>query len=362
MSIPIPNYQKSTLIKGVELEKYRIHKGDGDMWPLTWAADGNMYGGAGDNLGSPLNFWRISGSANFFASCYGEYEEHIKVELVNNMPLDPKIYATGPEVHPTFAFKPSGVISIDGILYLSVSTGNYGEEKYWYRQRYINSWIITSSDYGKTWNREATDQYFFTGQLAGSSFLQFGMDYTDAKDEFVYTYFPTSEERISFWENGDYMILGRVHKKNILIRDAWEFYVGLGKDGIPGWTSDENSAFFVFEYPKMTGQNHVSYNKGIKRYIMGNYSFIDRYGRPRPLHANDKERGPSQLTIFEAKEPWGPWSLFYQDDNWGTYGDYQPNFPTKWMSEDGKTMYMVSSGSYDDYNFTVQKITLELNK
>ena len=67
----------------------------------------------------------------------------------------------------------------------------------------------------------------------------------------------------------------------------------------------------------------------------------------------------SQLTIFEAPEPWGPWSLFYQNDNWGTYGDYQPAFPTKWMSEDGKTMWMVSSGSYDDYNFTIQKLTLE---
>lgn len=355
---PMPKYPTSKLISGVELDKYRIHKGDGDMWPLTWAADGNIYGGAGDNLGSPLNFWKISGSPEFFASVYEDTIGGIKVELVDNMPLDPRVYAAGPEVHPVFAFKPSGIISVDGILYMSVSAGNYGEEKYWKRQRYINSWIITSSDYGKTWDREATDQYFFTGQLAGSSFLQFGKDYSEARDEYVYAYFPSSDEKVSFWENGDCLLLGRVHKEKILLRGAWEFYAGLGKEDCPLWVKDDNLAVPVFEYPKMTGQNHVSYNKGIGRYIMGNYSFIDKEGNPRPLHADEVERGPSQLTLFEAPEPWGPWSLFYKDDNWGTYGDYQPNFPTKWMSEDGKTIYMVSSGSYDDYNFTVQKLNI----
>jgi hypothetical protein len=48
------------------------------------------------------------------------------------------------------------------------------------------------------------------------------------------------------------------------------------------------------------------------------------------------------------------------DDHWGTYGDYQPCFPTKWMSEDGRRMLMVSSGSFDDYNLTLQKVTLQL--
>lgn len=68
----------------------------------------------------------------------------------------------------------------------------------------------------------------------------------------------------------------------------------------------------------------------------------------------------SQLTLYEAKYPWGPWKLFYQDDNWGTYGDYQPSFPTKWIFEDGRLMFMVSSGSWDDYNFVVQKLALKL--
>ena len=52
--------------------------------------------------------------------------------------------------------------------------------------------------------------------------------------------------------------------------------------------------------------------------------------------------------------------LFFRDDCWGQYGIYQPCFPTKFMSEDGLRMAMVSSGTYDDYNFTFQRLTLEI--
>ena len=53
MGIPTPNYPKSRFIRAVHFDKTRIHKGDGDMWPLTWADDGHLYGAAGDNMGSP---------------------------------------------------------------------------------------------------------------------------------------------------------------------------------------------------------------------------------------------------------------------------------------------------------------------
>jgi hypothetical protein len=43
-----------------------------------------------------------------------------------------------------------------------------------------------------------------------------------------------------------------------------------------------------------------------------------------------------------------------------SYGNYQPNFPIKWISDDGLSMLMVSSGSLDDYNLTLQKVILEI--
>jgi hypothetical protein len=175
----------------------------------------------------------------------------------------------------------------------------------------------------------------------------------------VYAYFPCGYDGNSYWENGDAILLGRVLANAILDRDAWEFFVG-DAHGKTTWSREEKDASYVFEYPDMTGEDHVSYNAGIGRFLLGNYAFVNDALRPRPNHQGTWPEGAirSQLTLFEAEQPWGPWRLFHRDDDWGTYGDYQPSFPSKWMTADGKTMAMVSSGTYDDYNFTVQKVFL----
>jgi len=59
---------------------------------------------------------------------------------------------------------------------------------------------------------------FFTGRLASCHFLQFGRGYVGARDEFVYGYFPSADDGKSYWENGDYLLLGRVHRDRILDR------------------------------------------------------------------------------------------------------------------------------------------------
>ena len=62
-------------------------------------------------------------------------------------------------------------------------------------------------------------------------------------------------------------------------------------------------------------------------------------------------RGTKQLGIFDAPNPWGPWTTVAYYSDWGGYqsgeGAYALgwDFPTKWMSEDGKTMWCVYSGS-----------------
>jgi len=358
MNPPRPSYPQSTLITGVTFDKFRCHRGDGDMWPITWADDDHLYGAAGDNSGSPMNFWRIRGGPMEWCANTGW---GVSMQLIDNLPINPKIYCHKPNLHPTMGVKPAGLLCLNGVLYLAVELHNYGDNPAFNRQHNINAWIITSLDYGQTWNREATPTDFFTGRLASPHFLQFGKDYAGARDEFVYAYFPAGDDGGSYWENGDYLLLGRVSKYDLLQRTAWQFYTGTDASGQPQWDQDDSLAQPVFRYPSMTGENHVSYNPGLRRYLMGNYSFLDPNGNPRPYHATGawpESTLRSQLTLFEAPEPWGPWSVFHLDDDWGTYGDYQPNFPTKWISDDGKTLLMASSGSFDDYNLTLQKITL----
>ena len=351
MPAPTPPFPPSKLVRRVEFGKHRLHKADGDMWPITWAADGHLYGAAGDNMGSPMNFWRIEGDPPGH-SCW----------LVDNLPIDPQKYCDIPPAHPQLGVKPAGLLSLGGVLYLAVEAMNYGDNPAFNRQRNIHGWIITSADGGKTWNRQATPTHFFTGRLSSCHFIQFGQDHAGARDEYVHANFPIGDDGGSYWENGDGILLGRVPTDQILRRQAWEFWTGQDAAGKPQWNPDDSKAKPVFHWPRMTGENHIVYNAGIRRFIMGNYAFMDEQGNPRPYHQLKWPQSvyPSQLTLLEAPNPWGPWSLLHRDDNWGTYGDYQPNFPTKWMSPDGLTMWMVSSGTFDDYNFTCQQVTLHI--
>ncbi|MHC4073599.1 MAG: hypothetical protein ACYSUD_17450, partial [Planctomycetota bacterium] len=72
------------------------------------------------------------------------------------------------------------------------------------------------------------------------------------------------------------------------------------------------------------------------------------------------------LGVFEAPQPWGPWSTVYYNDHWSVKDGkdcrtYHHRFPPKWMSPDGKTMWLLYSGlDCDLYSFCVKKAVLEI--
>ena len=356
----------SKVIKHATIDVYRSHQAVGDMWPTTSASDGNVYTAAGDNHDSAMNVWRVTRGPHLRIAPHDLFPappaEDWFLEIVNNVPVDPEIYARHPEVHPTKGLKPAGLLEIDHVLYMAVEAHNYGDNPAFNRQKNIQGWIVTSHDFGVTWNCEATPHdSFFSGRIASCHFLQFGVG-GETPDGYIYAYFPgASDDGCSYWCNGDYVLLGRVEPDRILDRKAWKFWTGL-EGGQPTWSSNDSDAAPVFEYFQMTGENHVSFNAGINRYIMGNASFTDSAGSPRPY-----QQGPwpdstlrSELTLLDSPNPWGPWSVFHRDSNWGTYGDYQPSFPVSWMCNGGRTMFMVSSGSFDDYNFVTQRVDLSV--
>lgn len=360
---PSPGYPASTLITHVTLDRARYHQGVGDMWPLTWAEDDHQYAGAGDNRHSPMNVWRITGAPDPAAKNQAHAFGAWTLDVVSDRPIGPEVYGSNPRADSGMGIKPAGLIEAGGSLVMAVQEHNYGENPAFNRQLNINGWLITSQDHGASWDVDATPHSFFTGRLASCHFVQYGRGRLNAPKGYIYAIFPgASNDGNSYWENGDYVLLGRVPDAHVLDRNAWTFYAGQ-ESGMPVWSPNDLEARPVFEYPGMTGENHVSHNPELGVYLMGNYSFLDPEGRPRPYHQltwpDSVDR--SQLTLFEAPNLWGPWSLFHRDDSWGTYGDYQPVFPVKWMSNRGTTLFMVSSGSYDDYNFVVQRVDLQVS-
>lgn len=87
----------------------------------------------------------------------------------------------------------------------------------------------------------------------------------------------------------------------------------------------------------MVGENPVSFNPGLGRFVVANYGFIDRDGRPRPWHTRPyMSPHRTQLLLLESARPWGPWRVFFASDNSGAPGLdapglYTPSFPSAYM-------------------------------
>lgn len=94
----------------------------------------------------------------------------------------------------------------------------------------------------------------------------------------------------------------------------------------------------------------VTYNGPIGRYLM-------------TMRSRAKNGGRNQFSIYDAPEPWGPWTTVYYTENWeGSvlsksskgWGESQ-HIPSKWISADGKTFYLVFSG---DDSLSVRQATI----
>jgi len=347
-----PPFPNSTVIKNCVVHPKQILGVNGDEFPITWAADGNQYTGAGDNhqrsgVATPMSFFKVMLDPTNPSYPDKAFEERGKAIPING----PEAKKVCPTWHSNIAnLKSSGVLSINGILYWAVSCFNYGDDSLFNRQRYGPAWIVTSKDGGLTWDQTATPTDFFTGRLAAPRFIQFGQEYNLAPDDYVYAYFPGTEGGAAFFSSNDAIWLGRVNKTHILQRDAWEFYVGPHSNGEIYWSQDDSIAQHIFEFPLHTSTQQVNYHPTLDRYIFANWAWVSMDGNPKPDHSPDEKHGRTarqrtQLTLFESPKPWGPFSVFYRNDNWhgedNSTGAYTPVFPPAWMKK--KELWMVST-------------------
>lgn len=291
---------------------------DSDNWPVTWADDDDLYTAYGDGTGFDpkvpeklsLGLARISGSPPDFRG-------------VNLRSPTGEQRGDGESGR-----KASGMLMVDGVLYL------------WARNA-GNSQLAWSGDRGRTWT---WSDWRFTTSFGFPTFLNFGRNYAGARDGYVYVY---SHDHDSAYEAADRMILARVPTGEITSRDAYEFFAGLDAGGRPLWTKDLARRKAVFTHPGKCYRSAVTYHAASKRYL---WSQI--------LPGGDTRFGGG-FGIYDAPEPWGPWTTAYFTEQWDVGPGEMSSFPTKWMSADGKTLHMVFSG---DDAFSVREATFTLAK
>jgi CubicO group peptidase (beta-lactamase class C family) len=274
---------------------------DSDIWATTWADDGHLYTAYGDGTGFvpkvpvklSLGFARVEGGPDQFTG----------VNIRS---------PTGEQTGDGKAGKKaSGMLMVGGVLYLWVrNTGN--------------AQLAWSADHGRTWN---WGDWKFTTSFGCPTFLNFGPNYAGARDDYVYVY---SHDSDSAYAVADRFVLVRVPKDRLREQGAYEFFKGRGPDGNPVWTRDVQERAAVLTHPGKCYRCTVSYNARLKRYL------LCQAGADRKVGAG--------FGVFDAPEPWGPWTTVCYASAWDVDPGETCSFPTKWMSPDGKTLYLVFSG------------------
>jgi CubicO group peptidase (beta-lactamase class C family) len=290
-----------------------------DNWPLTWADDDRQYTAYGDGWGFEpfvpkklsLGFARVDGDAPDVRGA--------------NIPSP-----TGEQVGDgAKAKKASGILCIGGVLYLW--TRNAG-----------NAQLAWSKDHGATWQWA---DWKLTTSFGCPTFLNFGKDYAGARDDHVYVYSPDAE---SAYRPADRMVLARVPKGKITERTAYEFFKGLDDRRQPLWSLDLAERGAVFRNAGRCYRSGITYNAGLKRYL-----WVQILPGTEGTKADTRFEGG--FAVYDAPEPWGPWTSVYFTEKWDVGPGETASFPTKWMSADGKTVYLVFSG---DDHFAVRRASL----
>ena len=294
-----PPYPQSPVIEGVSFapESSIVRQAaDSDNWPITWGDDDAQYTSYGDGHGfipytKPklgLGFAKVVGSPSDFQGINIRSETG---ELIGDREK---------------SAKSSGMLMVDGILYMWVR--NVG-----------NSQLAWSEDHARTWHWG----FHLNTSFGSPTFLNFGPNYAGHRDEFVYIY---SQDGASAYRSDDALVMARVAKSRIRDRQAYEFFARLDQSGKPHWTKDINARGPVFRFPGHCQRADVVYNRFLKLYLLAlGYNHRGGWG------------------IFDAPEPWGPWTTVFHTDYWGL-GTHGYRLPAKWIGPDPKSMTLVFSG------------------
>jgi hypothetical protein len=312
-------YPPSPVIKGIEWAPassiIRLAKGS-DNWPMTWADDDALYTAYGDGNGfEPFVEGKLS----------------LGLAKVTGIPPD----ICGINIRSETAEakgsgkrgrKASGMLYVDDILYLLVRNA-------------ANSQLGWSADHGATWTW--TD-WTFTESFGCPTFLNFGKNYAGARDNFVYLFSPDHD---SAYERADRFVMARASKDKLCEYTAYEFFVKIDADGQPVWSKNISQRGSVFTNPGACYRSGITYNTGLKRYLWSQ------------IGPGKDTRYSGGFAIYDAPEPWGPWTTAFHTDTWDTGPGETASLPTKWMSADGRTVHLVFSG---EDHFSVRKGTLLL--
>jgi hypothetical protein len=204
-----PPYPASRVITDVIWQfdtQVRLAPGS-DLWPVTWARDGHVYTSWGDGggFGGSNSDGRVSLG---FAKIEGPPEGFTAVNVWGGK---------NAENPAQFEGKSAGMISVGGVLYALINLQN----RPWPHPDMTLAW---SENLAKTWKRASWKFPGTNGAFRPETFLNFGQDNANARDNYVYVY----GRNIG---SAGTVHLARVAKQNIRNKAAYVYFSGLDGQG-----------------------------------------------------------------------------------------------------------------------------------
>lgn len=385
----------------VEFNPDIMRSGDnGDNWFMTIGEDDALYVAQCDGRGwykddgNKRDFknhqaWRITGGpdSSSFKAAMIDYPDYSRTGLteIHGPIIPPDSVIEFPRGNKKLLrdwnWYGYGIVSVDGNLFQFISHCGARLGWSWFDGIQL-IWRPKGETEWKRWNgsdahdrdrwllNEGGNQLMFFNEpdyaFSFISIAQYGKDYQENKDGYVYIYSPEGKLKASN------LNMARVKKEDILNRKKWEYFTKINSSGEAEWVmGDISKRGIVHKFPEGWGfyswSPSVVWNENLELFIMVTGG-TQRPGTGDPM-SNSPHIESGSLMFLYAEKPWGPWKQFYWKEHWQVGEDfnrlYLPQLSPKWISEDGKTMYIVFSDSGNrfttNYKWNMQEVKLKMN-
>ncbi len=353
-------FEQSKLFNAIEFLGLKSGFRYGDTWYPSWASDDKMYSPWTDG-----STWKFDGTWEGASS--GDIDKAVTGNGVmeGDDPMNLVAYSLGLEKGPAKPYHgryPCGSLVYNGVWYY----GTYcldpsGGAKY--GDKVINwPWLGPfvgfrySTDYGRSWipcpHTPEKPIFGETGingypiRIGSPHFVDFGKNMEHSPDGKAYLVAhgaDTTDTQWRFWNSswitGDQIYLIRVTPtiENINDPSKYEYFGGYDVQGNPLWVNDFKKIRPLLEWNNKMGCVTITYNAPLKKYLMcvtdgGNTcAKMDTY-------------------ILESDQMTGPWKIVTYMKEMGEQA-YFVNIPSKYISQDGKTFWLLYSGNFaPDWN------------
>ena len=328
----------------------------GDTWYPTWAEDDKLYSPWTDGNSTK----RLDGYTDTSHSSGSQKNQSGQGVIEGYDPMSLKAYSTGVVIARSAPYAgryPCGSLMHNGVWYYGTyclgpsAQARYGDLTVNWPWMGPFVGFRHSSDRGRNWTRPPhtpSNPLFgengingYPVKIGAPHFVDFGKNMRHSPDGKAYLVAHGSDLNDKHWRfwnnswiNGDQIYLLRVTPTVENINDAskYEFYAGKDAGGGAIWTHDFKAIKPLLEWNNNMGCVTISYNAPLKKYLMC---------------VTDGGNTVSKMNtyILEADRLDGEWKIISYMKDFGEQA-YFVNIPTKFISEDGKTMWLLYSGNF----------------